>query len=53
MSKKNRLLAFCTPALIFSSSLVFAHGSMEAPLSRIYNCYQEGPENLKSDACKA
>lgn len=32
---------------------VFAHGSMEIPISRIYNCYKEGPENVTSDACKA
>ena len=32
---------------------VFAHGSMETPLSRIYNCRQENPENPKSAACQA
>jgi len=31
----------------------FGHGSMETPLSRIYNCFLENPENPKSDACKA
>lgn len=31
----------------------FPHGSMETPLSRIYNCFLENPENPKSDACKA
>lgn len=40
--------------LVFSFSLqTWAHGSMEVPLSRIYRCYQEGPENVQSDACKA
>lgn len=31
----------------------FSHGSMETPVSRIYNCFLENPENPKSDACKA
>jgi len=30
-----------------------AHGSMETPVSRIYNCFLEGPENPKSAACTA
>ncbi|WP_158892628.1 lytic polysaccharide monooxygenase auxiliary activity family 9 protein [Amycolatopsis anabasis] len=30
-----------------------AHGSMGNPVSRIYNCLQEGPENPQSAACKA
>lgn len=30
-----------------------AHGSMEDPVSRVYGCYQEGPENPQSAACKA
>ena len=42
---------------IFSVSLIveqaFSHGSMETPVSRIYNCFLENPENPKSDACKA
>ncbi|MGB3365335.1 MAG: lytic polysaccharide monooxygenase, partial [Thermodesulfobacteriota bacterium] len=32
---------------------VYGHGSMETPLSRIYNCFLENPENPKTDACKA
>lgn len=32
---------------------MFAHGSMEIPISRIYQCYKENPENTKSPACKA
>ncbi|WP_274519603.1 lytic polysaccharide monooxygenase [Legionella brunensis] len=32
---------------------MFAHGSMETPISRIYHCFQENPENPKSPACKA
>jgi chitin-binding protein len=29
------------------------HGTMEVPISRVYNCYKENPENPKSAACKA
>jgi chitin-binding protein len=43
--------------LVFSGTamapLAHAHGSLETPVSRIYNCYQEGAENPKSTACKA
>ncbi|KAF0815205.1 Chitin-binding protein CbpD [Andreprevotia sp. IGB-42] len=34
-------------------SLVYAHGSMEVPVSRVLNCYNEGPEAPKSAACQA
>ncbi|MEZ4725998.1 MAG: glycosyl hydrolase family 18 protein [Caldilineaceae bacterium] len=30
-----------------------AHGSMADPVSRVYQCYQEGPEHPQSEACKA
>lgn len=30
-----------------------AHGSMGDPVSRVSQCYAEGPEHPKSDACKA
>ena len=30
-----------------------AHGSMENPISRVYACYLEGPENPSSAACIA
>lgn len=32
---------------------VLAHGSTEFPISRVYQCYLEGPEQLDSEACKA
>lgn len=31
----------------------FAHGSMGDPVSRVSQCYAEGPESPKSDACRA
>ena len=37
--------------LVFN--LAFAHGTIVTPVSRIYSCYLEGPENPQSDACKA
>ncbi|OII65282.1 chitin-binding protein [Streptomyces sp. CC53] len=39
------LVATATPAA--------AHGSMTDPVSRVAACHAEGPENPKSDACKA
>ena len=42
--------------LIASALFVYqvqAHGAIEVPLSRVYNCYLEGPESPKSEACKA
>jgi chitin-binding protein len=41
------------PVLAAAPSGVAAHGSMEYPVSRVYQCFQEGPEALKSAACKA
>lgn len=40
-------------ALVFTNNYSYGHGSMETPVSRIYNCFLENPENPKSDACKA
>ena len=37
----------------FAATEGLAHGSMEKPISRIYQCFKEGPEAPKSDACKA
>ncbi len=56
-----RLITFSilTLAMLYITSIsffvekAFSHGSMETPLSRIYNCFLENPENPKSDACKA
>ncbi|ADO75682.1 lytic polysaccharide monooxygenase [Stigmatella aurantiaca] len=36
-----------------SAGASLAHGSMEVPISRVYNCYKEGPESPDSAACKA
>ena len=63
----NKLTHLMTMKLMYTGALVsvfllvevslfgqvFAHGSMETPLSRIYNCRLENPENPKSAACRA
>ncbi|MBD9735546.1 lytic polysaccharide monooxygenase [Streptomyces sp. H28] len=36
-----------------SAAPASAHGSMGDPVSRVAQCYAEGPESPKSDACKA
>jgi len=46
------LFLFVLSFAIFTKE-AFSHGSMETPVSRIYNCFLENPENPKSDACKA
>ncbi|WP_226703629.1 lytic polysaccharide monooxygenase [Microbulbifer elongatus] len=43
------LLAFCALPSIDS----YAHGTMEAPESRIYNCFLNNPENPSDPACAA
>lgn len=42
-----------TSSLLLINCSVFAHGSMETPISRVYQCFKENPENTKSPACKA
>ncbi|MFJ4692652.1 lytic polysaccharide monooxygenase [Streptomyces sp. NPDC088766] len=50
-------LGLTPPALTALSVLVAgpaaAHGSMGDPVSRVAQCYAEGPESPRSDACKA
>ena len=36
----------------FSTEFVSAHGTFTTPVSRIYNCFLENPENPQSDSCK-
>ncbi|MEV6615578.1 lytic polysaccharide monooxygenase [Streptomyces sp. NPDC051051] len=50
-------LGLTPPALTALSVLVAspaaAHGSMGDPVSRVAQCYAEGPESPRSDACRA
>ena len=47
--------AASAPALLSTVLITSAqaHGSMESPVSRVYACFQEGPESPDSAACKA
>ncbi|MFF3207899.1 lytic polysaccharide monooxygenase [Streptomyces sp. NPDC002962] len=38
---------------LLSAAPAAAHGSMGDPVSRVAQCYAEGPESPKSDACRA
>ncbi|QRN93451.1 lytic polysaccharide monooxygenase [Archangium violaceum] len=51
-TRKTLATCLAVPSLL-SANVALAHGSMEVPLSRVYNCYKEGPENPQSAACKA
>src|SRR5262245_43258345 len=47
-----------TISVIAAASLIFvggiaAHGTQQSPVSRVYNCYLEGPESSDSAACQA
>ncbi|GCE51178.1 chitin binding protein [Thermosporothrix hazakensis] len=45
------LVPLCAVLLVPSQGAQ-AHGSMSAPISRVYACYLEGPEHPQSAACK-
>ncbi len=50
------LLVWCTVAALVAAGgvqLAQAHGSMQTPVSRVYQCFQEGPETPLSAACRA
>ncbi|MEZ4864808.1 MAG: glycoside hydrolase family 9 protein [Caldilineaceae bacterium] len=47
------LLCWLFLALLFFPSDAYAHGTMEDPVSRVYQCYLENPESPDSQACWA
>ena len=56
LRKKNHLfiiagIVVLLTTIFVSIQLVFAHGSMANPISRVYACYLEGPETPDSVAC--
>lgn len=53
MIRKTSLLILGAAAALSTGAPAFAHGTLEMPISRVYACYLEGPENPKSEACKA
>ncbi len=50
---QRNIIASLLTLTIINVPVCYAHGTMESPISRIYNCYKEGPENVQSAACKA
>lgn len=50
---KQSLFAASGLLLAFMSTNTYSHGSTEYPVSRNYQCYQEGPGSLDSAACQA
>jgi chitin-binding protein len=53
ISFKNPLKPFLLVLGSLLSAQALAHGSMEVPISRVYNCYKGNPEFPTSTACKA
>ena len=48
----NSLTSLLTCLLLSVSVESLAHGTIEDPISRVYNCRLENPENPSSDACR-
>lgn len=46
-------LGLCMLGLVVAPGESRAHGSMEVPISRVYRCFNEGPEAPKTAACRA
>ncbi|WP_308445811.1 lytic polysaccharide monooxygenase [Chitinolyticbacter albus] len=53
MNKRFKPTRICLSLLLALPGAVLAHGSMEVPVSRVLNCFNEGPEAPKSAACQA
>ena len=43
----------CAVLLLTIIQLAYPHGTVTSPASRIWNCYQENPENPNSAPCIA
>jgi chitin-binding protein len=52
-AKCTSLAGTMLAATVCSQAPAFGHGSMESPISRVYACYKENPENPSSPACIA
>ncbi|WED44326.1 lytic polysaccharide monooxygenase [Legionella cardiaca] len=46
-------IGICSLLMMLWSHVLLAHGTLEIPISRVYQCFKENPENPKSNACKA
>jgi len=52
--EKCKILNFvCAAAFLIISEPVFSHGTVTYPASRVWNCFQEGPESPSSATCIA
>src|SRR5687767_12910059 len=51
--RKSALFLVSALSVLSVSDLARAHGTVTSPASRIYRCYQEGPESPDSAACRA
>ena len=49
---RKRILAVLA-VFVSVPMIAAAHGSMETPISRVYNCFKENPESPDSAACQA
>lgn len=52
-AKRTSLAGISLAAIVGLHTSAFGHGSMESPISRVYACYKENPENPSSPACIA
>ncbi|MDC8759221.1 lytic polysaccharide monooxygenase [Janthinobacterium fluminis] len=49
----RKICLLSAAALTLLPQFAVAHGTMLVPISRVYNCFKENPENPSSAACKA
>ncbi|WP_137940020.1 lytic polysaccharide monooxygenase [Chitinivorax sp. B] len=50
---KRQMQWLSAASLLMLPWLAQAHGSFDVPVSRVLNCFKEGPESPKSAACRA
>jgi predicted carbohydrate-binding protein with CBM5 and CBM33 domain len=51
--RKSALFLVSALSVLSTTDLAHAHGTVTSPSSRVYRCYQEGPESPDSAACRA
>jgi chitin-binding protein len=50
---RKSVFALAAAVALLTPLLAAAHGTMETPISRVYQCFKEGPEHPQSAACQA
>lgn len=53
LNEAKKLQLLCFILLLTTIQSVFSHGTVTSPASRVWNCYQENPENPNSAPCIA